>query len=511
MIKALIVEDEVLARLGLHQLVDWNALGFELLEDARDGNEAIECIEREHPQLVLLDLNLPKINGLQIQKYIASIAPHCYVVVVSCNEDFAIVKDVMRQGAFDFLRKLNLTSEELTRVLTRCRMEIEKDATRSADAAYRQALRYEDMVSSHSSWFLGENCFAGLACVAVPGQSQKTIVALAHRCKESLAERQMECQLFLRGAQCFYLLMKQLPVDFDCSAWRDSTAAMLDLPVYLGLTPVPIQNHRALIEAAALCEQIFLSAFYGTEQRFQLYTDRVVKPERFPFDFREDQARFQEALRVMSEGDLLWAVSMLFDRISKNRQLSVTVLRRIFMDVLSLYSTAAQKLGYSLEEIEIDGCVSHYQTVITLDSLCAVRKWFEFFSRKFIACFYIPYKSSRSEILRKALNYVEDNLSSSIQLCTAARSINVSETYLSSMFKKEIGQNFISYIHQRKMEKAKGMLEQGQLVREVSDQLGYKNSTYFSKVFKKAVGVAPDAWRKQALKETEHSADSPAP
>ena len=67
--KVLIIEDEILARVGLHQLLDWNALGFTLLDDAKDGQEAIRSIENEHPDILLLDLNIPKINGLQILEY----------------------------------------------------------------------------------------------------------------------------------------------------------------------------------------------------------------------------------------------------------------------------------------------------------------------------------------------------------------------------------------------------------------------------------------------------------
>ena len=84
--KVLIIEDEILARVGLHQLLDWNALGFTLLDDAKDGQEAIRSIENEHPDILLLDLNIPKINGLQILEYLRENHLDCKVIVISCNE-----------------------------------------------------------------------------------------------------------------------------------------------------------------------------------------------------------------------------------------------------------------------------------------------------------------------------------------------------------------------------------------------------------------------------------------
>lgn len=100
--KVLIIEDEILARVGLHQLLDWEALGFILLEDAKDGQEAIQSIENNHPDILLLDLNIPKVNGLQILEYLNKNNLDCKVIVISCNEEFEMVKEAMKLGAYDY-------------------------------------------------------------------------------------------------------------------------------------------------------------------------------------------------------------------------------------------------------------------------------------------------------------------------------------------------------------------------------------------------------------------------
>ena len=70
MMKALIVEDELLARVGMRSLINWEELGITLLEDAQDGREALNQIEKEHPDIMLLDLNIPEISGLELLKII---------------------------------------------------------------------------------------------------------------------------------------------------------------------------------------------------------------------------------------------------------------------------------------------------------------------------------------------------------------------------------------------------------------------------------------------------------
>lgn len=68
--KALIVEDELLARVGMRSLINWEEMGISLLEDAQDGKEALKRIEMDRPDIILLDLNIPEISGLELLKVI---------------------------------------------------------------------------------------------------------------------------------------------------------------------------------------------------------------------------------------------------------------------------------------------------------------------------------------------------------------------------------------------------------------------------------------------------------
>ena len=499
MIKTMIVEDEVLARLGLHQLVDWTSLGFDLLDDACDGEEALRRIESERPQLILLDINLPKVNGLQIQKYIVSHFPDCCIIVISCNEDFSVVKEAMRTGAFDFLRKLNLTSDELTRVLTKCRIHIERSSAFHFSSQPAVIMQYEDLVSPNSVRLFNNQTFCGMICVACPGLPASELPRIAQSAADCLFSNGVTCHLFLRAGQCFYLLIKSIPDGFDVASWRIQVDECADASLYAGVCFLPVENRKGLIQATALCEQILLPAYYGKVKMLEIYTERIQRCDHLPESFSSMQLHLRTALRVVDKEKITQTIHTMFDALNQHEMIGIPVLKRVFMDVLSYYSAAAQEIGGSIEEIELNASNTHYQTVMALDSLQAVLDWFILFSDQFVRQYYVSYKASRSDILRKALVYIEENIRSSIQLCTAARQINVSETYLSSLFKKEIGYNFITYVHIRKIEEAKKLFRQGKLVKDVSDALGYENSTYFSKVFKRCIGITPDAWRKNAL------------
>ena len=105
-------------------------------------------------------------------------------------------------------------------------------------------------------------------------------------------------------------------------------------------------------------------------------------------------------------------------------------------------------------------------------------------------------KKSESDIIELALNYIEEHMEDSIQLSDVARYIGVSEPYLSSFFKRTMNENFIPYVNRQKVRKAKQLFAEGKLVYQVSEMLGYEDSTYFSKVFKKIEGITPEQYRK---------------
>lgn len=120
------------------------------------------------------------------------------------------------------------------------------------------------------------------------------------------------------------------------------------------------------------------------------------------------------------------------------------------MDILGIYSLVAQSLDGALEEIELDGDNCHYQKIMMMESLREIEKWFLKFNDIFMEKFWIAYKCSRSEILQKVVKYIEVHIMEPIHLSDAAAETGVSSAYLSTMFKKEMGYNFIEYVNLRK-------------------------------------------------------------
>ena len=503
MIKVLIVEDEILARSGFRNLIPWSNMGFDLLPDAEDGNEAIASLEKDHPEIMLLDINIPAPNGLDILKYIKNNDLICKVIVISCNNDFDTVKSAMKLGATDYLLKLNLSEHELVTMLLQCKELILKEENKKFTGPtlrLNDYLSYDDIINgTYKKYFSIEQPIEQqrgcTICISDQHMDPKNIIYIKHLVINYLSTNTISSICVSRELLLIFLLPGMQSDRFPAEKLLQLLQGSIQQNVYIGIGP-EYQNAREVRDSLLSAEQIFMVSFYSKKEFIVDFSRDKIGYDTCPFDFLKFIDQYKEALDIFSEEKLNTTTVGLFYRIRGTDYIKVHVLRRMFLDVLSAFSANAQMLGGSIEEIDVQGDNYHYQHIMTIDSLNDMENWFIDFGKKYIHVFHVRYLSKQSELLKDVLTYIDANLMQSIQLSTAAKKLSVSESYLSSFFKKKMGTNFISYVNKKKTELAKDLLSRGYLVHQVSDMLGFENCTYFSKVFKRYCDETPDIYRK---------------
>lgn len=503
--KVLIVEDELLARTGLRQLVNWQQLDLELLEDAKDGQEAMERISANRPDIILLDLNLAPVNGLQVLEYINTHGFICKVIVISCNEEFDIVKEAMKAGAFDYLRKMNLSAEELTETLKKClgamgegagtELPEEKRKTEKY-SGIRQELSYEELISKNIFEQI-EAVFSVVCIIHQTLSSQGKIYKITDFVKKELEKSGMDYIEIRKGSQYGYFLFFKKYTDEQYTKLQEKLEIIFGEKCYLGYYEHEMRDNTTLNEGISMAEQIIYNSFYDEKTSICHISQKLNYNLHSPKNVHHLIRQMSACVSGFQKEENLRILEDIFASIVQEKYTHINVLRRIFMDILGLYSMTAQSLDGSIEEILIEDDNCHYQKVMMVASLKDMKTWMTEFAAAFHQHFLIRYKCSQSDILKQALEYIEAHLYEHIQLIEVSKSIGVSNTYLSTVFKREIGQSFVDYVNQKKTEVGKKMLLQGKLVYEVSDLLGFENSTYFSKVFKKYQGISPDMIRKK--------------
>lgn len=491
--KLLIVEDELLARIGLRQLLNWDKLGFVLLPDATDGEVALEVIRDQEPDIILLDLNIPKLNGLQLLRIIKEEQITSQVIIVSCHEEFEMVKEAMKLGAYDYLRKLNLSAKEMKSVLNRC---LEERSGEKRHNPVSTDVRYDELVSRRGKNVLGNGqCYQTLINLFVTGGKKGRLYELTLELKRQL-ERRFESYVCIRKNEFIYYILlegKRSRIFYE-TLYQEIKQYVLG-ELYLGVCTMKIERIEDLISGITLVEQIELLAYYDDKGCVVQFDKIVDKNEHSPAKIYHKEEKLKTSIMKFQQKDTEHLLQNLIQIIREEKYTSINVLQRVFMDILGFFSMTAQEIGKNIEELHVQGSNCHYQRLIQMNSLLEIEHWFLEFNRTFCGNFYIAYKSVGSEILRDVFEYIEEHLSEVIQLNEVAEVVGVSPAYLSAMFKKEMGFNFIEYINMKKVEVAKEKLKQGKMVHMVSEELGYENSTYFSKVFKNYSGVTPSYYR----------------
>lgn len=504
MIKTLIVEDEILARLGLRQLVDWRELGFQLLEDAKDGSEALQTIEQEHPQLMLLDINIPEINGLQLLEQLRERGIRCATIVISCDNDLNTVKQAMKLGATDYFHKMNLSPKELAQLLSKVKADIEKLGSEALPGG-RQAvdeLAYEDLLNGAGRRILDERYQHGFAIsIHAPHTTRGDLAMIDRQCRGLLMERQGGAAVATRDGLLYLVCAGQADDTLPAEWWRLLSAAVVG-PLYLGVSS-PWSDFTDRKEALFLAEQVKTLAFYEEAPGVYSCAEKLGWREKLDFSLHDVCAGIVQCLDSWERPGVCRLVADSLNDLQRHRYLRIPMLQRIFMDLLSIFSARAQALGGTIEEIQLDGQVDHFNRILRFTAFRQVKEWFMQFITEFFAVFSIREKCSHSDLLQKTLSFVEKNLYSVIRLSQMSREIGVSEAYLSSMFHREMGETLINYVNRRKVEEAKHLLAAGKLVYEVSESMGFEYTTYFSKLFKRYEGETPDAFRKRHQPDRE--------
>lgn len=491
--KALIVEDELLARMGLRSLIDWESLGIRLLEDAQNGREALEKLEQDKPDIMLLDLNVPEITGLELLKIIKNRCIPVKTIVVSCYDDFDTVKEAMKLGAVDYIRKFGLSREELTASLSNLiDMPVQPLEPCRISAAQNHYESWEKLNLIPKEFHAGYCVSFYLLCKYTECQMEMQIVeTIAVQYYRSMGRKVMS--LYYEGK--LLLLMKEATGRQEAEHLLKQISPFVTNRCYIGITPYEKQDQGSRL-FAQIANSIENYGFYGTEGQIIKLDSPIELQMGYPFEVAFYMERLEAGIQKVSEEELWELMNQLFGEILRYKSLSVTLVKKLMIEMVSRFSDKASQLGGAIEEIEVFDSYKHYQRIVHITNFDEMRSWWQEFIHQFAVQFFTRQKKSESDIIQSALEYIDENLDRSIQLSDVARHIGVSEPYLSSFFKRVMNENFIPYMNRQKMKRAKQLFTEGKLVYQVSELLGYENSTYFSKVFKKVEGVTPEQYRK---------------
>ncbi|MEF3303483.1 response regulator transcription factor [Paenibacillus sp. GYB003] len=489
----LIVEDEAYVRKYLRKNVGWNESGFEVIGEASNGRAALEFMKTNQPDLVLCDIAMPIMNGIDLLKEAKEAGLQSVFVMLTCMNEFEYARAALKNGAFDYMLKLSMDASIL------------RDALRKVDEELRRRAKQASLQRLFDYQPLYEKVWARLTDASRDGAAEP----FEHPGVEMMPHVWV-CSV-LNGKAPFsaddLMSMRLIPPD---------NHAVIHLFPGLGQTTVFYWSGK----------EIQVNPLHGKETPFPMAACSPVPGSRWVEAWRSALRKLDEAwysglkaLQFSHIGERMdrhyptvsWKAERQWVRYVERAQTNECVAwlhdlwNRMERDGFPMPAVkyTANRFDQLLHRIsdypvrESDNlldCAHHRELLDML--LSRLRRG-------------IGNGPKARELLtdhdeiNKVLEFVHEHYDQNISLKTMARHAALEEHYLSSLFKKKTGSNFIDYLHAVRIERAKQLLDGSELtVSEVGRRVGFPNDNYFIKIFKRFVNMTPKMYRGSKEDET---------
>lgn len=524
MYKLLIADDEEWIRDGLKTFVDWKTMGFTVVGEAEDGEQALEMVDKLSPHVVLTDIRMPFMTGIELMEKVRQFDRSIKFIILSGYDEFTYAHAAIDSGASGYLLK-PINVDKLKEVFGKVKREFDEYRKEETKKTRAYQLLRERFIAKlvqgnaeikHDLAELANEAGVqivdrGFAVLLVElddmrrisekytSNDQELLQYALKNIAEELFRDECEVYFFDWNQPSFGML---LAWDAGAAVRPDEIAeryiAMtvdsikLKITVYSGSkADDAFQIKRSYDSALLLSEMKF---FYGKNRLISEASARAFQQAR-----NESPAPVQaeRLISIVQEAELLPlqeyvdatfdGVSAIEDVIETYAQIMkvATKLKKKFHPLLASVQIAKEQDYYKIPEFE------------TLEELkSAVVLTFRDMIRALAASRTQP----QNRIIDELISYMENRCAEEITLEKAAELVFMHPIYVSRLFKKETGKNFIDYLTEIRIAKAKQLLGDFSLkIYAVSDMVGYNDPKHFSKVFKQAVGVTPREYRKLVL------------
>ena len=506
MYKVLIVDDEVLVRIGIKSYIQWDKLGLVLIGEASNGIEALKIIEVEYPEIILLDIKMPEMDGIELLRVLSRRKIFARVIILSCHDDYEYVREALKLGAIDYILKLSLKPDELEKLLL-------KTVDSILDSPYKSKSYEEDLLNLYIKQLLADG-----TCNSLDSFDSKQISDFNTRINGS---DNISCMIRLphdegRKRDVAYNVVKEVIKEYDKSICLNDTAddiliilsdingmeeirnllertiallkSYLDIEARIGLSNI-FSGMENIADSFRQCRHSLEYLFYYENMDIILYHD--IKPvfEKNSLSSRKFMENLSKYIEFCDEENTFSTIDSLFGEIICVRNVSPHAVKVCIIEVINLFSSGLRLYNLSFPDM---GIISPYAEISDKTNIYQLKDYILQFIREYF-CFLNNFnKTQIRDDINIAKNFIMENYFKDINLGMVARTINVSENYFSTMFKKETGLNFIDYLNKIRIQKARDLIL-GDKVKagKAAYMVGYNSVSYFSKTFKKLTGLNP--------------------
>lgn len=520
MLKIFLVEDEMIMREGIKKNIDWEKENFLFVGDAADGELAYPLIIQKKPDILITDIKMPFMDGLELSRLVKAELPDIKIIVLSGYDEFDYAKEAIDIGIAEYMLK-PVTSAKLLETLHKVEKNIleqrEKETTKSGVSDKMRFFRKLILGSVSVSLLLQEGRELGIELAA----SEYNLLLLqlflgddvdeAHHYIEEirqdfgkLKQDNTNIEIIDRGREEFWFLLKGTE-EYPLSKLENDIKEVLEKLVrtenhteYFGVLGRRTERLGDLNVCYEAANERFAHRFLA--ERNKIYQADDVADSTLDLESlnlsQTDRKVLEQFLSTGLKEDIDDFIDIYFEKTGGKNIQSILFRQYVVMDVYIITVSFSQKMGYQKQELaKLYGDKQEFVKVFS--SIEETKRYLKTLLETAVDLREKALPRKYDTVLKQAREYIEAHYNEyDISLNTVAASVNLSPNHFSSIFSQEIGETFIEYLTKVRMERAKELLRTtSKKSTEIAYEVGYKDAHYFGSLFKKTQNCTPKEYR----------------
>lgn len=511
--KVLIVDDEVIIREGISTVIDWEELGFTLLQPAESAEEAIEIVHQERPHILLTDIRMSGKSGLALAKEVKAAYPETEVIILSGYDKFSYAQQAIRRGVSNYLLKASGPEEIVKAVLHAKQNVLERRAKQEQEAVQQHIARrnwldkvlFSDNPDAKTLSHV-KRVFSYLNLDATSGQTLQVVLLSASGWGEDQHDIRLlhfaVNNLLVDLLGCESRIWKGYPLLIVKHASDANTGRKMESKIMWAAQKL---NCTIFAAAGVRVDQLEkLGHSFSTASHTFQYRGLMGAEGYVEYDEVKDRKGIRTVCTQEEETELIarlksgetfelreWVVQLIETLRNAKEVTPESLSTYLYSFLIAGYrwlERLASSVGHPSSEFknEIPSAedfasdpertlLKHLEHIIDMSKEMAV---------------------GRNDYVHRAIQYIRERLDQNITLQEVAGHVHVHPNYFSELFKRETGQNYIEFVRNERIARAKAILtETSAKVSEVARQVGYEDIKYFNQTFKKYTGQTPSQFR----------------
>ncbi|WP_100405525.1 response regulator transcription factor [Bacillus solitudinis] len=526
MYKVIVVDDELWIRRGLINLIDWEGLDFTLVGESDDGEEAFELVRDVKPDVIIMDMRMPGMDGRELIRSLHQEFPYILSVVISGYSDFEYTHEAIKNKAFDYLLK-PVKKDDLNQVLEKVKQEL---LSRDIQEAHEQTVyTYNDTLSISRLIFQGDQVSgehskrkdresehlifsknsSKLICIGQIDsfeykdcrlkQAVLSLETAKQQLKHQLEKLEYDYELLINervDKNEFVIIIYSNHLNKQTiKTWfenHQSEHKGEEIKMSFGLSQVVHQP--SLLHEAYLCASEALKKKSITKSGLVLDGEFL---DELTFLYPEEKE--QVILLSLKSGhheNVLASFDQFCDYLVSNES-SVGFMQKCFVILVHSIEKLLNVGESSMEQITGHGTMAFDDLIKKQNSIVSIKEVFNEILPRVTKHYQKGTNKQGAELVQVIIKSIETHYFMPLSLTKIAEEHFVNADHIARLFKKETGQNFVEYLTDYRIEKSKEMLCSGNYKNyEIAEMVGYENYRYFSQIFKKKTGMTIGDFKK---------------